>query len=121
MARKQNLVPAVGYLRTSSATNVGEDKDSDKRQKVAIEAYAKRAGYAVAEDDWFYDADVKGSDPVTERPGFRQMLDRIAANGVRTVIVEDASRFARDLIVQLTGHDYLKPRRSRERTHLRSI
>jgi DNA invertase Pin-like site-specific DNA recombinase len=27
---------------------------------------------------------------------------------VRTVVVEDASRFARDLIVQLTGHDYLK-------------
>ena len=27
---------------------------------------------------------------------------------MRTVLVEDASRFARDLIVQLTGHDYLK-------------
>ena len=24
------------------------------------------------------------------------------------MLVEDASRFARDLIVQLTGHDYLK-------------
>jgi DNA invertase Pin-like site-specific DNA recombinase len=36
------------------------------------------------------------------------MLERIAGNGVRTVIVEDPSRFARDLIVQLTGHDCLK-------------
>ena len=36
------------------------------------------------------------------------MLDRIAGNGVRTIIVESPDRFARDLIVQLTGHDYLK-------------
>jgi DNA invertase Pin-like site-specific DNA recombinase len=93
-------------MRTSSATNVGADKDSDKRQRAAIEAFAKRAGYVIV--DWFYDADVKGSDQVTERDGFRKMLDRIAGNGVRTIIVEDASRFARDLIVQLTGHDYLK-------------
>jgi DNA invertase Pin-like site-specific DNA recombinase len=108
MARKKNTVHAVGYLRTSSATNVGADKDSEKRQRAAIAAFAKRAGYSVAEDDWFYDADVKGADPVTERPGFKAMLDRIAGNGVRTVLVEDASRFARDLIVQLTGHDYLR-------------
>jgi hypothetical protein len=50
-------------------------------------------------------ADVKGADPVTERPGFTAMLERIAGNGVRTAIVEDPSRFARDLIIQLNGHD----------------
>ena len=38
-------VPAIAYLRTSSATNVGADKDSDKRQRQAIEAYAKHAGH----------------------------------------------------------------------------
>ncbi len=31
------------------------------------------------------------------------MMERIAANGVRTIIVETANRFARDLIVQETG------------------
>lgn len=31
------------------------------------------------------------------------MLDRIESNGVRTVVVEDASRFARQLIVQEAG------------------
>lgn len=36
------------------------------------------------------------------------MLDRIAGNGVRSILVESPDRFARDLIVQLTGHDYLK-------------
>jgi DNA invertase Pin-like site-specific DNA recombinase len=108
VSRNKKTVSAVGYLRTSSATNVGADKDSERRQRLAIAEYAKRAGYAIADNDWFYDADVKGADPVTERSGFKTMLDRIAGNGVRTVIVEDASRFARDLIVQLTGHDYLR-------------
>ena len=51
---------------------------------------------------------VKGADPVTARPGFAAMLDRIAGNGVRTIIVESPDRFARDLAVQLAGHDYLK-------------
>jgi hypothetical protein len=36
------------------------------------------------------------------------MLDRIAGNGVRSIIVESPDRFARDLAVQLAGHDYLK-------------
>jgi DNA invertase Pin-like site-specific DNA recombinase len=36
------------------------------------------------------------------------MLERIAGNGVRTIIVESPDRFARDLAVQLAGHDYLK-------------
>jgi DNA invertase Pin-like site-specific DNA recombinase len=36
------------------------------------------------------------------------MLERIAGNGVRTIIVESPDRFARDLAVQLAGHDYLR-------------
>jgi hypothetical protein len=38
----------------------------------------------------------------------RAMLDRIAGNGARYIIVESPDRFARDLTVQLTGHDFLK-------------
>jgi DNA invertase Pin-like site-specific DNA recombinase len=99
-------IEAIGYMRTSSATNVGRDKDSEVRQRVAIESYAKAAGYTIV--DWFYDPAVKGSDAVTERPGFKDMLERIAGNGVRTIIVESPDRFARDLAVQLAGHDFLK-------------
>jgi DNA invertase Pin-like site-specific DNA recombinase len=51
---------------------------------------------------------LKGSDAVTERLGFNDMLDRIASNSVRTIIVESPDRFARDLAVQLAGHDFLK-------------
>jgi DNA invertase Pin-like site-specific DNA recombinase len=109
------LKKAVAYLRTSSATNVSkdkapavEDKDSDKRQRAAIQAYAKAAGYEIVDE--YYDKAVKGADPVGDRPAFAEMLERLIANGAKTIIVESPDRFARDLMVQLAGHDMLKGR-----------
>src|SRR6516162_1751874 len=96
--RKNGRVKAVAYLRTSSAANVGADKDSEKRQRQAITVYAKAAKFEIATDDWFYDPAVSGADPIETRPGFTALLKRIAGNGVRVVIVEDASRFARQLM-----------------------
>ena len=98
--------PAVAYLRTSSAANVGADNDSDRRQRAAIESYAKRAGFALVGE--YYDAAVSGADPIDQRPGFVEMLKRLATNGAKTIIVESPDRFARDLAVQLAGHDMLK-------------
>ena len=69
------MKPAFAYLRTSSNTNVGTDKDSDTRQRKAIADYAKRAGYTVVRE--FYDAGVSGADPIGDRPGFREMLKEI--------------------------------------------
>jgi DNA invertase Pin-like site-specific DNA recombinase len=107
MANKAK-VPAIAYLRTSSAANVGADKDSDRRQREAIAAFASRAGYELVGE--FYDAAVSGADPIDTRPGFAAMLERIEGNGVRTIIVETASRFARDLMVQEVGHAMLRKR-----------
>ena len=101
----KKLQPAVAYLRTSSAANVGADKDSDKRQRAAIEGFAKRAGFTIVGE--YYDKAVSGADRIDERPGFREMLQRLAANGAKTIIVESPDRFARDLAVQLAGHDML--------------
>ena len=95
-------------MRTSSATNVGADKDSERRQREAIQGFAGRAGYEVVE--WFYDAAVSGADGLASRAGFAAMLKRIEGNGVRTIIVETASRFARDLMVQEVGYAMLKER-----------
>src|SRR5215470_13099198 len=100
--------PAISYLRTSSAANVGADKDSDRRQREAIQTFAKRAGYELVAE--FYDAAVSGADPIDTRPGFAAMLERIEGNGVRTIIVETANRFARDLMVQEVGHAKLRER-----------
>jgi DNA invertase Pin-like site-specific DNA recombinase len=85
---------------------VGEDKDSLKRQQEAVAYYASRHGIAIAAE--FYDAAVSGADHVSERAGFSALLARVAGNGVGLVLVEDATRFARDLIVQMTGHELLK-------------
>src|SRR4051812_3461595 len=101
MSRKAESKTAVAYLRTSSTANVGADKDSEKRQRDAISAYARRAGYDIV--DWFSDAAVSGEDDIGDRPGFSAMLDRIEASGVHTVIVEDASRFARKVLTQELG------------------
>ena len=78
----------VAYLRTSGAASVGSDKDSDKRQLLAIERFARSAGFDLV--DTYYDAAVSGADPVQARPGFVEMLKRIEGNGVRTIIVETA-------------------------------
>ena len=81
-------------------------RNCDKRQRDAIQAFAKSAGYTIIAE--FDDAGVKGADPIEGRPGFKALLERIRGNGVRTIIVETASRLAGDLIVQETGHRMLK-------------
>jgi DNA invertase Pin-like site-specific DNA recombinase len=102
--------PALAYLRTSSKANVGPDKDSDKRQLAAIESFARRHGYVIIQPPT-YDAAVSGADSIDSRPGFCAMLSYMAEHPeCRTILVETAGRFARDLTVQLTGHDMLKAR-----------
>jgi DNA invertase Pin-like site-specific DNA recombinase len=84
VARKEKI-KALAYLRTSSAANVGTDKDSDKRQRAAIVAFAKSHSFQIVEE--FNDPGVNGADPIETRPGFTGLLDQIEGNGVRTVLV----------------------------------
>jgi DNA invertase Pin-like site-specific DNA recombinase len=70
-----------------------------------VVTFAKSAGYEIVEE--FYDAALS-ADAIDERPGFAAMLQRLLGNGVRTIIVETASRFAHDLIVQETGWRFLR-------------
>lgn len=114
-----NAATAVAYLRTSSKTNLeakrprtpeelAEYKDSRRRQEEAIYAYAEAHGLTIV--GTFYDEAVSGTAHVLERPEFLRMLDYLAGNGARTILVENAGRFARDTLVQITGHDLLKAR-----------
>ena len=50
MVDKGKRVEAVGYMRTSSAANVGDGKDSEARQRKAIECYrlSQRTAYRAA-------------------------------------------------------------------------
>jgi DNA invertase Pin-like site-specific DNA recombinase len=101
-------VKAVAYLRTSSAANVGADKDSERRQRAAIKAYAVSSGFELVAE--FNDPAVKGTDAIEARPGFSALLDRIETNGTHTVLVEDASRLARSVLVQELAIIALKAR-----------
>jgi DNA invertase Pin-like site-specific DNA recombinase len=108
MTRPAKSVRAFAYLRTSSAANIGEDKDSGRRQLHAIETFAKSADVELV--GTFHDEAVKGSDPIDTRPGFAAMLEALEANGTKTIVVETANRFARDLMVQEVGFAMLKAR-----------
>ena len=79
-------IPAIAYLRTSSAANVGADKDSDTRQRQAIAGFAKRAGFDLVGE--FYDAAVSGKDPIEGRPGFKALLERVVGIGTAVTPIE---------------------------------
>lgn len=98
------MTTAVAYFRTSSATNVGGD--SLPRQQAAVTAYASARNIDIVGE--YYDAAISGADPIDTRPGFMDMLSYMAGNGARIILVENASRFARDLIVQETGFRMLQ-------------
>jgi len=102
------MTTTCAYYRTSSATNVGPEKDSLRRQQDAVSACANARGLTIVHE--YYDAAVSGADPVDTRAGFNDMIAYMLGNGARTIIVENASRFARDLIVQETGYQMLKAR-----------
>ena len=95
---------AVGYFRTSSAS----EKDSQERQRTTVSAFAQQRGYQIVDE--FYDAAVSGSDAIEDRPGFAALLNRIENNGVRTVIVEDVSRFASEMKAHVLGLALLRER-----------
>jgi hypothetical protein len=52
----------TGQLHREIASEAVRTLNSDKRQRAAIEAFAKANGYTIVGE--FYDAAVKGADPV---------------------------------------------------------
>jgi len=105
---RRRLTPAIAYLRTSSAGNVGLNKDGDKCQRNSIQGLARRAGYKLVAE--FCDAAVNGADPIGMRAGFAAILECIERGDAKAAIVEAANRFARDLIVQGVGYTKLGER-----------
>ena len=94
---KTKSTPAVAYLRCSGLGQA--DGDTWDRQRASISKYASRKGLTVDDADWFQDVGVSGTKDLGDRPGLAALLDRVETNGVRVVLVENASRLARDLLV----------------------
>jgi len=97
---------AVAYYRTSSMANVGDDKDSLKRQQRAVEKYAKNQKIEIVFTK--YDAGKSGTTSIEERQGIGELLKVCREKEIDTILVENASRFSRDLIVQESGYQKLK-------------
>lgn len=95
--KSKSGTPSVAYLRCSGLGQA--DGDTWDRQRASISKYAGRKGLTVADADWFQDVGVSGTKDMGDRPGLAALLDRVESNGVRVVLVENASRLARDLLV----------------------
>jgi len=83
------------YLRVSGRGQV--DGDGFTRQREAIAKRAQALGWTVAQE--FVEAGVCGANDLDNRPALKALFEALASNGVRTVMVERADRFSRDLMV----------------------
>lgn len=88
----------VGYMRTSSQVNVGDDKDSEKRQLRAIKSYCKNTKLFLKET--FYDAGVSGSKELKDRPALLNAINYCLENNITKIVVENSDRFSRVLLQQ---------------------
>lgn len=85
---------AFSYLRVSSRGQI--DGDGFDRQRDKIQSWAKANGAIIEKE--FREEGISGANELDGRPAMIELLGAISANGVRTVLVERADRFARDLV-----------------------
>jgi len=106
--KKRRLTKAVAYYRTSSQANVGEDKDSLKRQQRAVEGYADSNDIEIVTSEYDKSTSGKGSLALDDRQMFPVLISTCREQGIHVILVEKADRFARDLMVQESGYQQLK-------------
>ena len=86
---------AHAYLRTSGKGQIGNDGFPRQRESIARYAKANR----IQIDQEFTDEAVSGTLDALDRNGLTDLFVSLKSNGVRTVIVENATRLARDLMI----------------------
>ena len=62
----------VSYYRTSSLSNVGQEKDSLKRQKSVVHSFCNNNGYEIEGE--FYET-LTGDGEILARPNFLKMME----------------------------------------------
>ena len=93
MERKEKT--AFSYLRVSGKSQV--QGDGFRRQRQAVQDYARSNKIEIAGE--FRDEGVSGTREHADRPGLATLMERLAENSVRLVLVKRSDRLARDLIV----------------------
>ena len=89
----------VSYYRTSSLKNVGEDKDSLKRQKSVVHRFCENNGYEISGE--FYET-MSGDNDILSRPVFNEMLNFCDSHDIKTIVFENTTRFAGNVV---SGHN----------------
>lgn len=88
------------YIRQSDSHGAGRDSLSLDSQERELRARAAAEGWAVVGVE--ADADLRGWQDETERPGLARAVARAEAGEFDTLLVWDLSRFARDVRIQET-------------------
>lgn len=94
---------AYGYVRVSGKGQI--EGDGFRRQEDEITSYAKGNGIEIV--SLYREEGVSGTTDEADRPAFRDMVDAILRNGVRTIVVEGLDRLAREFRIQETLLVYL--------------
>ena len=87
-----------GYLRVSGKGQI--EGDGFTRQLDAIKRYAAAQGMRIVRT--FREEGVSGETDLENRPALMEMLEALAADGVKLILIEGLNRLARDLMVQET-------------------
>lgn len=87
---------AYAYLRVSGKWQV--DRDGFIRQAEAIKAYTDTHNIEIAQT--FQEEGVSGKNELEDREALSAMHAKLSGNGVKIVVIENATRLARDLMIQ---------------------
>jgi DNA invertase Pin-like site-specific DNA recombinase len=92
------MTKAFAYLRVSGRGQV--DGDGFPRQLEAIKRYAKAQNIRIVHV--FEERGIGGATELENRPALMAMMEALAADGTKLVLIEKLDRLARDLMVQET-------------------
>jgi DNA invertase Pin-like site-specific DNA recombinase len=92
------MTKAFAYLRVSGKAQV--EGDGFDRQLLAIKKYAGANDIKIVKV--FREEGISGATELDNRPALIELLEALAANGTKLVLIEKLDRLARDLMVQET-------------------
>jgi DNA invertase Pin-like site-specific DNA recombinase len=92
------MTKAFAYLRVSGKGQL--QGDGFTRQMAAIKDYAAKHDIRIV--NTFREKGVCGENELEDRPALLELLEALASNGVKLVLIEKLDRLARDLMVQET-------------------
>ena len=91
------MIKCFAYLRVSS---IGQTQgDGYDRQFIACETYAKSNGYEIVE---VFRESMTGKSELEDRPALSSLFAALEENGIKTILIAQVDRLARDLMVQET-------------------